>query len=209
MTGPSPPARGQAWIGRPGGAPLAPRLVAIRKPPEATEKTRTRLLAKAREKQHVLQDGTLVAAGWVILITSLDAVTFPAKAVGDMYRLRWRIEACPRAGGDCFQTSQKRCWSRPTARRGRERGEGPHPVPSADDPAHRAAPCRATRRLSPQGGRVKNGAWRLLRLLAAALYAAIVPAPTFRAIDAAAPRLKRHTTEPPRRRAYQDTAWIS
>jgi hypothetical protein len=79
-------------IGRPGGAPLALRLVAIRKPPEATEKTRTRLLAKAREKQHVLQDGTLVAAGWVILITSLDAVAFPAKAVGDMYRLRWRIE---------------------------------------------------------------------------------------------------------------------
>jgi IS4 transposase len=80
------------WIGRPGGAPLAPRLVAIGKPPEATEKTRTRLLAKAREKQHVLQDGTLAAAGWVILITSLDAAAFPAKAVGDLYRLRWRIE---------------------------------------------------------------------------------------------------------------------
>jgi hypothetical protein len=56
----------QSVIDRLGGAPLALRLVAIRKPPEATEKTRTRLLAKAREKQHVLQDGTLVAAGWVI-----------------------------------------------------------------------------------------------------------------------------------------------
>jgi hypothetical protein len=54
------------WIGRPSGAPLALRLVAIRKPPEATEKARTRLRVKAREKRHVLQDGTLVAAGWVI-----------------------------------------------------------------------------------------------------------------------------------------------
>ena len=32
----------------------------------ATEKTRTRRLAKAREKQRVLPDGTLVAASWVI-----------------------------------------------------------------------------------------------------------------------------------------------
>jgi hypothetical protein len=80
------------WIGRAGGAPLSLRLIAIRKPPEAAEKTRVRLLAKAREKQRVLQDATLVAAGWVILVTSLDATAFPAKAVGNLYRLRWRIE---------------------------------------------------------------------------------------------------------------------
>lgn len=80
------------WIGRPGGTPLALRLIAIRKPPEAAEKTRTRLKAKAREKQQVLQDATLIAAGWVILITSLDAAAFAAEAVGSLYRLRWRIE---------------------------------------------------------------------------------------------------------------------
>ena len=80
------------WVGRRGGEPLALRLIAIRKPPEAAEKTRQRLKAKASEKQHVLQDATLVAAGWVILITSLDAATFAASAVGDLYRLRWRIE---------------------------------------------------------------------------------------------------------------------
>ena len=51
-----------------------------------------RLKAKAREKQRVLQDATLVAAGWVILVTSLDAAAFPAGAVGNLYRLRWRIE---------------------------------------------------------------------------------------------------------------------
>jgi len=80
------------WIGRAGGEPLALRLIAIRKPPEAVEKTQARLKAKAKQKQRVLQDATLVAAGWVILITSLDAAAFTASAVGDLYRLRWRIE---------------------------------------------------------------------------------------------------------------------
>lgn len=80
------------WIGRKGGKPLALRLIAIRKPLEAAEKTRTRLKAKAKEKQRVLQDATLVAAGWVILITSLEATAFTASAIGDLYRLRWRIE---------------------------------------------------------------------------------------------------------------------
>lgn len=80
------------WIGRAGGAPLTLRLVAIRKPPEAAERTRERLRVKARQKQHALQEATLLAAGWVILVTSLDAAAFPAEAVGGLYRLRWRIE---------------------------------------------------------------------------------------------------------------------
>lgn len=80
------------WIGRKEGKPLALRLIAIRKPPEAAEQTRQKLKAKAKEKQRVLQDATLVAAGWVILITSLDAAEFSASAIGDLYRLRWRIE---------------------------------------------------------------------------------------------------------------------
>jgi len=54
---------------------------------------------------------------------------------------------------------------------------------------------------------VKNGAWRLLRLIVKALLAAIMPAPALDAIAAAAPRLKRHALEPPRRRKFQATAW--
>ena len=33
-----------------------------------------------------------ITAEWMILITSLDAAEFPASKVGDLYRLRWRIE---------------------------------------------------------------------------------------------------------------------
>jgi hypothetical protein len=54
---------------------------------------------------------------------------------------------------------------------------------------------------------VKNGVWRLLRLIVEALLAAIMPAPALAAIAAAAPRLKRRVLEPPRRRKFQAAAW--
>ncbi len=36
--------------------------------------------------------GTLAAAEWVILVTSLDANAFSINAIGELYRARWRIE---------------------------------------------------------------------------------------------------------------------
>jgi hypothetical protein len=50
------------WIGRKDAKPLALRLIAIRKPPEAAEQARQKLKARAKEKQRVLQDATLVAS---------------------------------------------------------------------------------------------------------------------------------------------------
>ena len=52
---------------------------------------------------------------------------------------------------------------------------------------------------------MKRGAWRLLRLLIAALLAAIMPPLTLSQIKAAVFRLSRHLREPPRRRKYQAT----
>ena len=63
------------WIGRKKAAPLALRLIAYRKPADAAEKSR----AKARQAA----SGTLAAAEWVILVTSLKAeawFTAPAGA---------------------------------------------------------------------------------------------------------------------------------
>ena len=39
-----------------------------------------------------ISKGTLVAADWVILVTSLDPEAFPTADVLALYRLRWRIE---------------------------------------------------------------------------------------------------------------------
>ncbi len=80
------------WIGRKSGAPLALRLVAVKKPPQAAEASRRKARQEARRGGHQISKGTLAAADWVILVTSLDAKAFPTADVLALYRLRWRIE---------------------------------------------------------------------------------------------------------------------
>src|SRR6476646_2296489 len=85
-------------IGRPiwflpkNAAPLPLRLVALRKPKEAAEASRAKARGAAKWKGRAISAGTLIAAVWVILVTSLDAKAFPAKKIGELYRARWRIE---------------------------------------------------------------------------------------------------------------------
>ena len=71
------------WIKGTAATPIALRLVAIRKPEAAIAETRSKLEAEARAKGRELQPETLVAAGWVILVTSLDAIEFPTAAIGE------------------------------------------------------------------------------------------------------------------------------
>jgi hypothetical protein len=80
------------WIGRKKAAPLALRLVAFRKPPEAAEASRAKARRAAQREGNVILGGTLAAAEWVILVTSLDANAFSTNAIGELYRARWRIE---------------------------------------------------------------------------------------------------------------------
>ena len=86
------------WMGLSGKAGARPepragvRLVALRKPPEATKKSLDKVVAEAARRGSTLQPGTVIAAEWTILITSLAATEFPAAVIGDLYRLRWRIE---------------------------------------------------------------------------------------------------------------------
>ena len=80
------------WIARKNTPALALRLVAIRKPPLATEAARAQARQTAQRKGKAISSGTLAAAGRVILVTSLDAKAFPADKIGELYRARWRIE---------------------------------------------------------------------------------------------------------------------
>lgn len=59
------------WIGRKKAPPLALRLVALQKPPMAAEASRAKARQAAQRKGKVISGGTLAAAGWVILVTSL------------------------------------------------------------------------------------------------------------------------------------------
>jgi hypothetical protein len=80
------------WIGRKSGQALALRLVAIKKPPQAAEAARRAAKRSAKKAGNAISEGTLTAADWVILVTSLPANDFSTEDILALYRLRWRIE---------------------------------------------------------------------------------------------------------------------
>ena len=73
--------------------PLALRLVMIRKPPQAAAKARLKARrASRRQQRRRLDPLTLAAADFLILLTSLEAASFPSRTLGALYRLRWQVE---------------------------------------------------------------------------------------------------------------------
>jgi DDE family transposase len=80
------------WIKRKGGAPLAMRLVAVRKPADAAAEARRKARRDAQRESRTISKKTLEAADWVILVTSLAPDEFSTEDVLALYRLRWRIE---------------------------------------------------------------------------------------------------------------------
>src|SRR6266700_791332 len=68
------------------------RVLALRLPPEQAEKARDRVKARAKRKQQVLRPETLLLAGWVLLLSTLDARVFGAEELFWLYRNRWQIE---------------------------------------------------------------------------------------------------------------------
>ena len=71
-------------------APL--RLVIQRIPPEKAERQRKRVARKAGKAGHRIDPRTSVAAGYLMLITSLPAAAQPAQRIVSMYRNRWQVE---------------------------------------------------------------------------------------------------------------------
>jgi hypothetical protein len=74
-------------IGRKKGPALSLRLVAFRLPPVKAEEARARA-RRAAKRNYAVSGGTLAAAGWVILVTSLDVGAFPAAKISELYRVR-------------------------------------------------------------------------------------------------------------------------
>ena len=72
--------------------PLPMRLVITPKPPDIAERARDVARHNARKDQHDVDPRTLRAAGYMILITSLDAIAFPPQLLVRLYRVRWQIE---------------------------------------------------------------------------------------------------------------------
>jgi hypothetical protein len=79
-------------LDRAGKRLLPARLVILSKSSEEAERSRRRARRKSRKQGKTLQSRTLRAAGYVLLLTSLDAASFPASDVLALYRLRWQVE---------------------------------------------------------------------------------------------------------------------
>jgi IS4 transposase len=73
-------------------APLPARLVALKKPPAAAERARKTALRESQRGGHKNDPLSLRAAEHLMLITSLDAQGASPEQLGELYRLRWRIE---------------------------------------------------------------------------------------------------------------------
>ena len=80
------------WLARAKATPLRLRLVAVRMPKDKATKAVADARATAKSKGNVIQPSTLVAAEWVIMVTSLAPEAFSTDEVLELYRLRWRIE---------------------------------------------------------------------------------------------------------------------
>jgi hypothetical protein len=80
------------WLARKHGPALGLRLVAVKKPAEAAAAARRKARRDAQREGYQVSKATLLAADWVILVTSLDRETYSAEDVLSLYRLRWRIE---------------------------------------------------------------------------------------------------------------------
>ena len=80
------------WLGRKKGPALALRLVAIKKPEQAAAEARRKARRNAQREGHQISKQTLIAADWVIVVTSLEPAEFSAADILALYRLRWRIE---------------------------------------------------------------------------------------------------------------------
>ena len=100
----------RASVGRDEPA-LAVRLIVQRKTPEASEATRSALRRSAARKGKALDPRSLIAAEFMILVTSLPKNGYSAKTVLAAYRLRWQIELAFKCLKSLLQIDRLPTWT--------------------------------------------------------------------------------------------------
>ena len=68
------------------------RVIACKLPPQQAGLARKRAEKRARKKGRPVSLNSLVLAGWVLLITTLETTDWSAKEILRLYRVRWQIE---------------------------------------------------------------------------------------------------------------------
>jgi hypothetical protein len=74
------------------GQRLAVRLIACPLPPAARQRAQRRRRRQVSKKQRRVSAQSLQLAGWCVLLTTLDARTWPPGDILRLYRARWQVE---------------------------------------------------------------------------------------------------------------------
>lgn len=84
----------RTWEGwcRVNGERIAVRVVAAPLPPEAAARARKHKERRAKGRKRKPATSTKLLAGWLLLLTTLDAQAWSAEAVTRLYRARWQVE---------------------------------------------------------------------------------------------------------------------
>ena len=93
------------------------RLVAAKLDPTATRRARCRARRKAQKAGRTLTAPTLAVAGWLLLITTLDAGTWSTADVLYIYRARWQVELVFKKMKQLLRLNQIRSTHRPVWKR--------------------------------------------------------------------------------------------
>jgi hypothetical protein len=79
-------------VDRAGRTLLPMRLIVRRNAGAAAAAAEHKAARKAKRQGKAIKPATLIAAGYILLLTSLDKATYPARRVLGLYRRRWQIE---------------------------------------------------------------------------------------------------------------------
>lgn len=82
----------QGWCTDADGERYRVRLIASKLPPQQAAAARQRARRSAQKHGRKLQASTLLVAGWVLLISTLEHKRWTAEAVLRLYRVRWQVE---------------------------------------------------------------------------------------------------------------------
>ena len=85
------PAQVYLWVLTPQGR-FPVRVIARAIPPEKAEEKRIQIQAESKHKHTHLDERTLLAAGFVMVVSNLPEPTWSAAQILALYRLRWQIE---------------------------------------------------------------------------------------------------------------------
>jgi hypothetical protein len=85
------PAQAAVWVPTPQGR-FPVRVIARAIPPDKADKNRQKLLAEAKRKKKRPDQRSLLAAGFVMVVSNLPELTWGAANILELYRFRWQIE---------------------------------------------------------------------------------------------------------------------